>query len=45
MTVEMSGENSQGWITEGAFFSLTWYTTSATAQGGKNEPIVTCGET
>ena len=32
-TVEMSGENSQGWITEEAFFTgLAWCTTSTAAQ-------------
>ena len=30
-----------GWITEEAFFSLAWCATSATAQGSKDEPIVT----
>ena len=43
---EMSGENGQGWITEEAFFTVSlWCATSATAQGGKDEPIVTCRET
>ena len=40
----MSGESGQGWITEEAFFSLAWCATSATAQGSKDEPFVTCRE-
>ena len=36
---EVSGDHSQGWITEGAFHSLAWRTTSTATQGGENEPI------
>ena len=42
---EMSGESGQGWSPEEAFFSLAWCATSATAQGGKDEPLVTCRKT
>ena len=39
----VSGESGRGWITEEAFFSsLAWWATNATAQGGKDGPLVTC---
>ena len=41
----MSGENGQGWITEEASLTVSTGATSATAQGGKDEPIVTCRKT
>ena len=41
----MCGESGQDWITEEAFFSLAWWATNATVQGGKDEPLVTCEET
>ena len=42
-TVEMSGENSQGWITEEAFF--TFSPGAPQVRGGEDEPVVTCRET
>ena len=36
-----SGQSGQGWITEEG---LTWCVTSATAQRGEDEPLVTCRE-
>ena len=43
--VVMSGDRPRSWITEGAFLSLAWRTTSTATQGDKNEPVDTCGKT